>query len=133
MPAVGWPSNRRFFLPRKIPGVRVRSDAGMRRTKLLIIERNAETSFGAAMGGAIFECERTAVSFGDLPAQNQTDSRASLFGGEKRHKKIRGAGNSRAVVLHPDFDAAVLAFPADAHAAASFERGVHGVVQQVDQ
>src|SRR5277367_671766 len=130
MPAVGWPSNRRFFFaPAALPiYVRVRSAS-----QPLITEREVQTGFGATMRGAILKSERAAVGFGDLPAQNQTDSRASLLGCEKWHEKIRGAGNSWAVILNPHFDASVLAFPSHAHAAARFQRGVHGVVQQIDQ
>src|SRR5277367_3400751 len=135
MPAVGGHPTAGFFALRSSAclGACARRHASMRRAKLLIIERKAQTSFGTAMRGTIFECERAAVSFGDLPAENQTDARASLLGGEKRHKKIRSAGDSWAIVLNPHFDAAVLAFPADAHAAAGFESSVHRIVQQIDQ
>ena len=73
------------------------------------------------------------MSFGDLPAEDQADPGASLLGGEKRDEKVCGAGNSRAIILHPHFDAAVLAFPSDADAAAGFQRGIHCVVQKIDQ
>ena len=73
------------------------------------------------------------MGFGDLPAEDQADSRASLLGGEKGHEKISGAGNPRTVILHPNLNAAVLAFPTDAHASARFQRCIHGVVQKIDQ
>src|SRR5271169_6151607 len=99
----------------------------------LVVERQAQARFAAALGLAIFERERSAVSFGNLPAENQANARAALLGGEERDEEVRWVGDARPVVLHPDFDVAVFVLPAHANTAAGFERGVHSIVEKINQ
>ena len=73
------------------------------------------------------------MRFRDLPAEDQADARAALLGGEERNKKIRGIRNSRPFVDHAHFEIAVRRFPADADAAASFERSFDGIMNQIDE
>src|ERR1700683_4552277 len=87
-------------------------------TGSLILELSAQTCFATATGFPIFESKRTAVSFRNLPAQNQANSGSALLRGEKRHEKVGRVWNARAFILHPSPDRAVLAFPAHMHAAA---------------
>ena len=49
----------------------------------------AEAGFGAAVGGAIFEEERTAVGFGDLPAKNEADAGPARLRREERDEQVR--------------------------------------------
>src|SRR5215203_154401 len=55
-----------------------------------VLGRECEAGAAAARIVAIFERQRAAVTFGDLPAQHQPDAGAALLGGEERHEQVRG-------------------------------------------
>src|SRR5947208_17078509 len=63
----------------------------------------------------VFQRETAAVGFGNLAAQRQPDARSARFGGEERHKQIRGGGKSRPFVLNPYFQLRAGPPPADLH------------------
>ncbi len=49
---------------------------------------------------AVLERQRSAVAFGDLPAEHQANPGAARLGGKKRNEEIAGVGKSRPVVFH---------------------------------
>jgi hypothetical protein len=53
---------------------------------------------------AILQRKRAGMAFGDLPAEHQSDARASRFGGEERDEQVGRSGKAWAIVGHPDFD-----------------------------
>jgi hypothetical protein len=50
------------------------------------LNRQTKPRFTAASIGAIYQSELAAVSFGNLPAENESDAGASLFGGKEGNK-----------------------------------------------
>ena len=52
----------------------------------------------------ILELETSAVVFGDLATQHQTDAGAGGFGGEEGYKQAGGFANSRAFIRYPELD-----------------------------
>src|SRR5580700_12193838 len=82
---------------------------------------------------SIFQSKRAAVSFRNLPAQNQADSGAALLGGEERHEEIGSVGNARAFILNPYADGAVFAFPAHVDTTAGLQSSIDSIAQKVDE
>src|SRR5581483_10438687 len=87
----------------------------------------------AAGVGAVGQSEIAAVGFRHLPAEYQSNSGASLLGGEKGDEEVGGIGNPRTIVLDKDIHALWVGRPADAHAATGLQRGVDGIANQVDE
>ena len=81
----------------------------------------------------VLQRESAAVRFGDLPAENEPDTRTCGLRREERHEEIGIVRQPRAFVVDPELQGATIAPPTDRDAAAGFERGVDGVVQQVDE
>src|SRR4029077_3885446 len=96
-------------------------------------DRQAQARFATLSGGTVLQAEAAAMSFGDLPAEDQADAGTGGLGGEERHEQIGGIGNAGPFVLNPHFEVTVAATPPDADASAGFERCVHRVVNQVDE
>ena len=73
------------------------------------------------------------MCFGDLPAQDEADTRTTRFCREERDEKVRGVWDARAVILDPNFEEAVFTPPSDSDAAGGFERSIHGIVEKIDE
>ena len=69
----------------------------------------------------------------DLPAERKTDARAFRLRGKERHEKILRVHDARPFIAHVKLDAFRHLTPADRDVAASFERCVDRVVDEVDQ
>ena len=86
----------------------------------------------AASVRPIFQGERAAVGFGDLPAQDQTHAAAARFGGKKWDEKIGDVGKPGAIIDDLNLDMFRFGKPTDPRAAAGFGRCIHGIANQVD-
>lgn len=89
--------------------------------------------FAAAAVGAVLQRERAAMSFGDLPAEDQADAGAPGLGGEKRNKQVCGIGNAGTFIEHGQIEIGIAAGPFHAHATVQFLSGVDGVAEQIDE
>src|SRR4029077_11084526 len=92
-----------------------------------ILARQAENGPASPAGHAVFERERAAVSFRDLPAQGEADAGAGWLRREERDEEVGCVGQPRAFVLDPQVDLPVAACPRDGHGAAPRQRRVHAV------
>src|SRR5581483_1265432 len=97
------------------------------------LQRQAEARLAAAAVSAVGEREFSAMRFGDLPGQHETDAGPALLGREKRNEEIRGIGEAWAFVEHPDIELGILPRPADLHATLAFERGIGRIANNVDE
>ena len=73
---------------------------------------------------AVPQSELSTVSFGDLPAENETNAGTARFGGEERHEQVGGIGKPRTIVDNPQFHLAAFARPSNLHATFGFQRGI---------
>jgi len=73
------------------------------------------------------------VSFRDLPAEHETDSRASSLCCKEWHKQVGGVRQSRTVIKNRKLKSRSLARPLNHNFAAAFEHSVSGVADQIDQ
>ena len=71
------------------------------------------------------------MRFGNLPRQNESDSRALRLCCEEWDEQIRATRQTWAFVLYDDRNCAVLACPSDTNIASRFQRRVDGVAQKV--
>src|SRR5580658_7360457 len=67
-------------------------------------DRQAQFRFTAPTLAAIFECQAAAMGLCNLATEDQTNSRTTLFGREKRHKEVRRVGDARAFIEHQNFE-----------------------------
>jgi hypothetical protein len=88
--------------------------------------------FAAAAAGTVAEREGAAVSFGDLAAEREPDAGAAGLGSKEGNEEVGGIGNAGAIVLNHDLDRIGRGVPSHAHTAAGFQRGVGGILYQVD-
>jgi hypothetical protein len=63
----------------------------------------------------------------NLAAEDQTNSRTTLFCREERHEKIRRVGDARAFIEHQDFEIGTVPGPSELYAATGFVRCVCGI------
>ena len=89
-----------------------------------VSDRQAQVGAAAAAVGAVFQRQRAAVRFGDLPAEHQADARSARLGREERHEQVRRVRQPRSFIVDPQLEAAALALPADGDAAAGLQRGI---------
>src|SRR6266700_5716915 len=82
---------------------------------------------------AIFQGELTAMSLGDLPAEDQTNAGAARLGREEWHEKVGGVGKSKTFVNDPHVELRALPGPPNLNGAPGFESGIRGIANQVDQ
>src|SRR5437899_10045948 len=94
-------------------------------------KRDASPAPGAV--AAILKGQGAAVGLGDLTAEDKSNPRTAGFGGVERDKQVGRARKARPSVFNPHFKVSAIFPPAHFHAASRFERGIHGVAQQVDE
>src|SRR5262245_17953075 len=104
-----------------------------RSTAVFDLLRYSQKRAASAAIRAVVERERSAVSFGDLAAQDEADARSARLRREERHEQVRLVRQADPFVFNPELERASPQRPADAHAAARGQRGVDRVVEQIDQ
>src|SRR4051812_35369172 len=81
----------------------------------------------------IFNRDIATVGFDNLAGESETDASATLLGGEERHEQVGTVHDAGTFVAHEDVHPMSIAFPAHRDRARGFERGVHGILHQVDE
>src|SRR5206468_1962111 len=81
---------------------------------------------------SVHEDQRSAVSFGNLTAQWQTDPRTLGLCGEKRHEKICRIHNALSLILDKDLNATFFIAPPDGDVSVSFKCRIYSVVHQIN-
>jgi len=81
----------------------------------------------------VLECQRSAVSFGDLAAQDQTDPRSPRLCGEEGYKQVAGIREAGAFIIYPDLNPSDSPPPSNYHSTTGLQRGVYGVAEKIDQ
>ena len=73
------------------------------------------------------------MSFGDLPAQHQSDTRPSGFRCKERYEKVCGVRQSWTFIADRNDRLLPVARPTDSDRSSGFERCIRGISDQVDQ
>src|SRR5262245_64530798 len=84
----------------------------------------------------VLERQPPAVTFGDLPGEDQPDAGAVRLGREERDEQVAGRGQAGAAVLHQDLDMRVrpaAPAPRDGDAATRLARRIDGVADEIDE
>src|SRR5690606_282688 len=121
-------ARREIHVSRYVDGVSSATPDGADST-----QGEADGRAAAGAVGAILECNRTAVRFGDLAAEGEADARPVRLGREERHEQVCGVRKAAALVFDLDLDERPRLLPRHRHAAAGFERRVDGVAHEVDE
>src|SRR5207237_8217608 len=100
-------------------------------TRSVVVD--GQSHLAASRSALVFENKGTAVTFGKLPAEHETDSRASSLGCEKWDKQVGGVRESRTVIKDRKLQSRSLVRPLNHNFAAAFEHSVSGVADQIDQ
>src|SRR5260370_26012269 len=81
---------------------------------------------------SVHKDQRSAVGFGNLTTQWQTDPRTLGLCGEKRHEKICRVHNALSLILDKDFNATFFIAPPDRDVSLSFKCRIYRVVHQIN-
>src|SRR2546422_11710740 len=97
------------------------------------MNRKGDASPAPGAVAAILEGQGAAVGLGDLTAEDKSNPRTAGFGSVERDKQVGRARKARPRAFNPHFKVGTAFPPAHFHAPSRFERGIHGVAQQVDE
>src|SRR6188768_562443 len=91
------------------------------------IARQTQQRLHALTIFSVHEHQSAVVSFGNLTAQRETNSRAFGLRGKKRNEKISGVHDAGTFVFNKDLNAISFLPPAKCDVSMCFERGVNSI------
>src|SRR3954471_24559220 len=96
-------------------------------------KRQANPRFTSVDITAVLERNASAMRFYDLSRQCQSNSGATLLGGEERHKQVGAVHDARSIIKNKYVHVLSVTLPSNQYASRGLQSSIHRVLNQVDQ